>query len=282
MVTQGDVNNARGTISRLDREAQAHLAKLNGAKITTQLDAENKVLEHWWEYTWAKRALKVEGGYVRVQVGASNTKVYGLKGDCIVPFNISYTLGMEMKNVAGLVWETTEGAKSDDIGGAKVDNLLGIKLERKTVSEGKVGSGPTLRNELIFNDKMTSLKRFFGKYAAKCLKWKFKVDEVKKEIGELKEEIAKLEEGIKHMELSGTQYEGQSDSLKQDAESKAELKGGDIEYDCNGWQVQGSGSIMNLFPSSQCMIEARGGGMVVCGPSNVYAKGSTVKLGVSF
>lgn len=281
MPTQKEIDDANGTIDKLDHAAEKQLKKLDGGKFTTEDEAKAEVLGNWTEYTFGKATLKVEGGYSRVQIGPSDTIVYGFKGEYINPLSTSFILGLEKKMVVGLAQTRIDGAKSDDIGGAKIDNLLGIKYERKADSESKVGPSPGLRNELVANDKMNSLKEKFGTHTSKFVNWLWKVDKNREEIGQLTTDVAKVDKTIKEAHAAGAKYQAKVDAYKETCASKADLKASDVTYDCNGWQARGSGSFLNLFPSSECILKA-GSSRVVCGSGRVGLSGPKIWYGKSF
>lgn len=281
MASQKDIDESQKMIDKLDEGAKKQLSKLGGGKITTEEKVKAEVLGNWKEFTLAKATLKIEGGYTRVQVGPSDTVVYGLKGEYVTPLSIGYILGLETKTVVGLSQTRIDGAKSDDIGGAKVDNLLGIKYERKADTETKVGPSPGLRNEIVANDKMNSLKEKFGTHASTFTNWLFKVNENKEQIGQLTTDIANYEKAIKACEQAGANYKAKVAAYTEECKSKADLKGSEIKYDCNGWQARGSGTFLNLFPSSQCYVEA-GSAKVICGSSYVTLTGPKIWFGKSF
>ena len=281
-MNQKDIDDHNTTIDKLDKDAEEQLKKLKGGKFNTEDEAKLEVMGKWTEYTWGKRSLKVEGGFTRVQVGPSDTVVYGLKGEYIQPYSNAYILGIEKKTVIGLAQTRIDGAKTDDIGGAKVDNLLGIKYERKG-EEDKSGVAPGFRNEGIANDKMTSLKVKIGHATSKFVDWLYKVKANSEEIGQLQTDIANVEKAIKNAEEAGTTYKAKVDAYKESCSSKAEFKADEITYDINGFQVYGSGtaSYINMAPDSQAIL-AGGGGKVVVGPSKVCLMGPKHFLGKSF
>jgi hypothetical protein len=282
MASQKDIDDSKKTIDKLDKAAEKQLAKLDGGKITTEAEAKAEVLGNWKEYTLGKATLKIEGGYTRVQVGPSETVVYGLKGEYVTPVSIAYILGIEKKTVVGLAQTRIDGAKSDDIGGAKVDNLLGIKYEKKAEKESKVGPSPGLRNEIVANDKMNSLKEKFGTWGGKFVNWLYKVDENKEQIGSLKTDVANMTKSIQNCSEAAARYEAKVKAYKEDCKTKAEVKASEITYDCSGgFQARGSGSMLNMFPSSQCILKG-GGGKVICGSSYVTVTGPKVWFGKSF
>ncbi|MFO0982198.1 MAG: hypothetical protein U1E76_10755 [Planctomycetota bacterium] len=283
MATKKQIDDANTTIKDLDHDAQKQLKKLEGETFATELEATNHVKGDWKEFTLGKAALKIEGGFLRVQVGPSDTVVHGFKGEAISPLSTSFILGAENKMVVGLAQTRINGAKSDDIGGAKFDNLLGIKYERKASKEIKTGPAPGLRNEILANDKMNFLKEKFGDWGARFAEWFYKVDENKAEIKKLEEQIATVENTIKNRIESGKTYQARVDSYKDTCSSKADLKAPNVHYDCNGWQARArdGGSKLNMSPSSQCFLES-GKAMVICNNGNVDLYGPKVCFGKAF
>jgi hypothetical protein len=280
MATQKDIDDSNKTIDKLDKDAEEQLKKLEGGKFNTEDEAKFEVMGNWKEYTLTKATLKIEGGFTRVQVGPSDTVVYGFKGEYINPVSIGYILGIEKKTVIGLAQTRIDGAKTDDIGGAKVDLLLGIKYERKGEEDKKVAA-VGFRNELIANDKMDSLKVKLGARVSKFVDAFYKVKENSTEIGKLETDIAKVEKAIKDCQEAGTNYQAKVDAYKDNCASKADLKASDVLYDCNGFQTRGSGSLLNMFPDSQVIFKA-GSSKVICGSSYVTVAGPKVWFGKSF
>jgi len=281
-MNQKDIDDAQKTVDKLTEDLKENHEKTKGGKFDTEEEAKLEVKANWTEYTWGKRSLKVEGGYTRVQIGPSDTVVYGLKGEYIQPYSNAYILGIEKKTVVGLAQTRIDGAKCDDIGGAKIDNLLGMKYERKG-EEDKSGASPAFRNEGIANDKMTSLKVKIGNAMSKWADWLYKVKENSAEIGKLTTDIADVTKAIKDAQEAGTKYQAKLDAYKETCSSNAQFKASEISYDCAGFQVYGSGtaSYLNMAPDSQCILKG-GGGTVTCGPSKVCLSGPKHILGKSF
>jgi hypothetical protein len=281
MATKKEVDDAQSSVDNIDKEAKEQIKKAQGGVLKTQKDAEENVMGHKWDHTVKKASLKAEGGYAKVQVGFSDAIVYGIKGEHIAPYSLSFILGAECKTVVGLSRTAIDGAKSDDIGGAKVDILLGAKYERDKNDNKKYGGSPALKNEAIASDKMNSWRQRFGTWTAKHAQELFKVDKVKSEIKSLKEEIGKLQKAIDACQEAGTSYQAKIKSFKETCTSKAELEADTAEYVADGWQTYGSGSLLNLFPKNLCSMRGRSG-YVICGPSKVTLTGPKIFLGKSF
>lgn len=281
MTTQADIDAARGSIDNLDHQVKEQVKKVDGATLTTQEEAERKVLGNMVEYALKKLVLKVEGGFFRFQVGASDTVIYGLKAEYITPISTAFILGADIKTVAGLSKTTILGAKIDEIAGAKVDNLLGLKHEVTVGDTDKKGGSPMLKKEGSCSDKMQKLKMKFGSWFAKIGNYLYKADQVSEKAGSVKKDISALEEKIKKLEDSGATYQANIKKLTQDCSSKADYDATTIAFKSSGWQARGSGSFLNLFPDSQCYVEAGGSG-AYCGPSDVRLAGPVHKFGCSF
>jgi hypothetical protein len=281
MAKKEEIEAAQKTIDKLDHDAEKQLKKIDGGTFKTESNADADVKGDWKEYTWEKASLKIEGGYLRVQLGPSDTVVHGFKGEYVTPLSIGYIAGIEKKTVVGLAQTRIDGAKSDDIGGGKIDNLLGIKYEKKAKEEIKVGPSPGLRNELVANDKMDSLKEKFGTAASKLVNWLWKADENSETIGSLSKDISTLTKQIDDCKEAGSTYAAKLKEYKESCASNTDLKASDIVYDCNGFQVKASGSDLNMFPSSECTIMA-GSSRFTCGGSYVSMSGSKIFYGKSF
>lgn len=281
MATQAEIDAARNTVDQLTHDADERAHKVQGATVGSQLDAERKIQGHVMEYCLSKAQLKIEGGFTRIQVGASQTIINGVKGEYIAPVSTALIVVTEVKTVVGLSKTTILGSKMDCIAGAKIDNLLGIKHEVQVADTEKTGGSPTMKKENSFKDKMDKLKMKIGTWSGKVVNHLYKVDEVKSKSASVKTEVSELTEKIKDCSKVGATYKAEVDALKQECSSKADYDAGKVEFDCVGWQARGSGSFLNLFPDSQCYMEA-GGSTLCCGPSGVRISGSTHFLGKSF
>jgi len=280
-MNQGDIDGAKGTIDDVDKQIKKHADDPKGQTYKTEEDARRAIVGNLKEFSLGKILLKVEGGFFRIQVGASDTIVYGFKGECVAPLSVAFVLGMDIKTVLGMSQTRIMGAKYDKIGGAKVDNLLGLKHEVTISETKKEGGAPAVQKEGSFSDKMDKLIMKIGAKASKFTNWLYKTEELKARSGAVKKDIKELEDKIKTYEQIGTSYKAQIDKLKQDCSSKAEYDADKIQFTASGWQARGSGSFLNLFPDSQCYVEAGGSG-VCCGPSEVRCYGSIHKFGCSF
>ncbi|MBV8879967.1 MAG: hypothetical protein JO332_08395, partial [Planctomycetaceae bacterium] len=210
-----------------------------------------------------------------------DTVIYGLKGEYITPVSAAFILGADIKTVVGVAKTTILGAKFDNIAGAKVDNLMGLKHEVTVSETDKTGGGPVLKNEKTCSDKIQKLKMDFGAWAAKITNYLYKTEQLKDKSGSVKKEIKALEEKIKKYDEIGANYSADIAKLKQDCSTKASYEAEKIKFTASGWQARGSGSFLNLFPDSQCYVEAGGSG-VSCGPGYVRCYGSIHQIGKSF
>jgi hypothetical protein len=280
MATQSDVDNAKKSIDQLDKDAQARVKKLEGAKLLTDKDARAEIWGNMKEITTDKSSLKLEGGFTRIQVGASDTVIYGFKGEVVAPLSMSFILGAEHKAVLGIASTEIKGPKSDDIGGAKWDNLLASKYERIVGQQIQMGASPKLKNEVIGNDKMDWFKRKVGSWASKAVNSLFKVDRVLSEVGTLEEAASQLRSAVSSCQWSGTHHKSKMKKYSEECSGKSHFKASTVEYKCEGWQMHGSDSLLNLFPVGECYMRGKVGS-AWCG-HGVKLHGSTMKIGVSF
>lgn len=282
-VTQADIDAAKSAVDKNDEEIKKQVKKVDGATLNTQLDAERKVKGNVIEYALKKLSLKIEGGFFKFQVGCSDTIVYGLKGEYIAPLSIAFILGADIKTVVGLSKTTIMGGKLDNIFGAKVDLLLGIKHEAVGGETLKGGASPVLKKETKSNEKLDKVKNAFASWATKATNRLFKATEASARSGAVQERIKTLEQKIKSFSQTGATWTADVKNLTQDCATKASYEAGKVQFSSSGWQMLGSngGSILNMFPNSQCLMAA-GGSSICVGPSKVRISGPIHKLGVSF
>jgi hypothetical protein len=281
MATQAEIDAAKGTVDKLTQDAEERAEKVEGATVGSQLDAERKIEGKVMEYCLSKTQLKIEGGFTRIQVGASQTIINGVKGEYIAPISMALIAIADVKTVVGLSKTTILGAKMDSIVGAKIDNLLGLKHEVTVSETEKIGGSPAMKKEGSCSDKIDQWMMKIGNWTGNIVNNLYKVDEVKAKSGKVKKDIANLTEKIKELKALGATYTAKVDSIKQECSSAASFDATKLEFDCGGWQARGSGGFLNLFPDSQCYMEA-GGSDLICGPSAVKIVGPTHFLGKSF
>jgi hypothetical protein len=282
-VTQADIDAAQSAVDKNDEEIKKQVKKVDGATLNTQLDAERKVKGSIIEYALKKLTLKIEGGFFKFQVGASDTIIYGFKGEYIAPLSVAFIAGADIKTVVGLSKTTIMGAKLDNITGAKVDLLMGIKHEAVGGDTIKGGAAPVLKKESKSNEKLDKVKNAFANWATKATNRLFKATEVSTKSGAVQEQIKTLEQKIKSFSQTGATWTADVGTLKQDCSAKASYEAGKVQFSSNGWQMRGSngGSCLNMFPSSQVTLQA-GGSRLTCGPGDICVTGPLHKFGVSF